>query len=39
LKLKLLVVVHTYREKDEIIQIIAPRKATKSGSKYYFEVK
>lgn len=38
-KLKLLIVVHTYRENDEIIRIISARKATKSESKYYLEVK
>ncbi|MBK8944075.1 MAG: BrnT family toxin [Ignavibacteriae bacterium] len=38
-KLNLLVVVHTYRENDEIIRIISARKATKTESKYYQEVK
>ena len=38
-KLKLIVVVHTYKENDEIIRIISARKATKSESKYYHEVK
>lgn len=38
-KLKLLIVVHTYRENVEIIRIISARKATKSESKYYLEVK
>ncbi len=38
-KLKLLIVVHTYRKNDEIIRIISARKATKSESKYYIEVK
>ena len=33
--LKLLIVVHTYREGDEIIRIISARKATKNESKYY----
>ncbi|RJP58221.1 MAG: BrnT family toxin [Melioribacteraceae bacterium] len=37
-KLRLLVVVHTYRENDEIIRLISARKATKSESKYYHEV-
>ncbi len=37
-KLKLLIVVHTYRENDEIIRIISARKATKYESKYYLEV-
>ena len=38
-KLNLLVVVHTYKENDEVIRIISARKATKSESKYYQEVK
>lgn len=38
-KLKLLVVVHTYKENDDTIRIISARKATKSESKYYYEVK
>jgi uncharacterized protein len=38
-KLKLLIVVHTYRENAEVIRIISARKATKSESKYYLEVK
>lgn len=38
-KLKLLIVVHTYRDNDEVIRIISARKATKSESKYYIEVK
>jgi len=33
--LKLLVVVHAYKEQDEIIRIISARKATKNESKYY----
>ena len=37
--LKLLIVVHSYKENDEIIRIISARKATKSESKYYYEVK
>jgi len=37
-KLRLLVVVHTYRKNDEIIRIISARKAAKSESKFY-EVK
>jgi uncharacterized DUF497 family protein len=37
-KLKLIIVVHTYRENDEIIRIISARKATKNESKYYHEV-
>ena len=39
IKLKLLIVVHMYKENDEIIRIISARKATKSESKYYNEVK
>lgn len=38
-KLKLLIVVHTYRGSDEVIRIISARKATKSESKYYLEAK
>ena len=38
-KFRLLIVVHTYKENDEIIRIISARKATKSESKYYYEVK
>ena len=38
-KLRLLVVVHTYKENNETIRIISARKATKSESKYYYEVK
>ncbi|MCK5146928.1 BrnT family toxin [bacterium] len=34
--LKLLVVVHAYRDDDHIIRIISARKATKNESKYYF---
>lgn len=34
-KLRLLIVVHTYKERDEIIRIISARKATKTESKYY----
>ena len=37
--LKLLIVVHTYKENDEVIRIISARKATKSENKYYHEVK
>ena len=33
--LKLLVVVHSYRENAEIIRIISARKATKNETKYY----
>jgi len=35
-KAKLLVVVHAYREQDELIRIISARKATKTESKYYY---
>ena len=38
-KLNLLIVVHTYKENDEVIRIISARKATKPESKYYQEVK
>ena len=38
-KLRLLVVVHSYNENDDTIRIISARKATKSESKYYCEVK
>ncbi|MHB8931605.1 MAG: BrnT family toxin [Melioribacteraceae bacterium] len=38
-KLRLLIVVHTYKENNETIRIISARKATKSESKYYYEVK
>ena len=34
--LKLLIVVHAYKENDEIIRIISARKATKTENKYYF---
>jgi len=39
IKLKLLIVVHTYKENDELIRIISARKATKSEIKYYYEAK
>ena len=38
-ELKLLIVVHVYKKNDEVIRIISARKATKSESKYYYEVK
>jgi uncharacterized DUF497 family protein len=38
-KLKLLIVVHTYKENDEVIRIISARKATKSESRYNNEAK
>jgi uncharacterized DUF497 family protein len=34
-KARLLVVIHTYREQDELIRIISARKATKNESKHY----
>lgn len=34
-KLNLLVVVHAYKEDDEIIRIISARKATKTESQFY----
>ena len=34
-KAKLLVVVHSYKEQDELIRIISARKATINESKYY----
>jgi uncharacterized DUF497 family protein len=36
LNLKILIVVHTYKEKDERIRIISARKATKNESKIYY---
>jgi uncharacterized DUF497 family protein len=39
IKLKILVVVHTYRENDEIIRIISARRATKRERTFYSEVK
>jgi hypothetical protein len=38
-KLRLLVVVHTYKENDDVIRIISARKATKTETKYYYKVK
>lgn len=38
-RLKLFIVVHTYKGNDEVIRIISARKATKSETKYYHEVK
>ena len=38
-KLKLLVVVHTYKRNDDVIRIISARKATKAETKYYYKVK
>jgi len=35
--LRLLVVVHSYKEQDENIRIISARKATKIESRYYFK--
>ncbi len=37
--LRILVVVHTYKENDEVVRIISARKATKSEIKYYYEAK
>jgi uncharacterized DUF497 family protein len=34
-KLRLLVVVHCYREQDEVIRLISARKATSQESQYY----
>ena len=33
---KILVVVHAYKEQDELIRIISARKATKKEKEYYF---
>ncbi len=38
-KLRLLVVVHTYKENDDVIRIISARKATKTETKFYYKVK
>ncbi|KAF0150125.1 MAG: hypothetical protein FD143_2645 [Ignavibacteria bacterium] len=38
-KLRLLVVVHTYKENDDVLRIISARKATKTETKYYYKVK
>lgn len=38
-KLRLLVVVHTYKENGNVIRIISARKATKTETKYYYKVK
>jgi len=38
-KLRPLVVVHTYKEDDNVIRIISARKATKTETKYYYKVK
>jgi uncharacterized protein len=38
-KLRILVVVHTYKEDDNVIRIISARKATKTETKYYYKVK
>jgi uncharacterized DUF497 family protein len=32
-----LVVIHTYREQDELIRIISARKATKNEIQFYFK--
>ena len=34
-KLKLLVVIHVYKESDQVIRIISARKATKKESQFY----
>ena len=34
-KLRMLVVVHSHREKDEVIRIISARKATKNETNFY----
>ena len=34
-KVRMLVVVHTYRESDETIRIISARKATRNEAKFY----
>lgn len=34
-KHRILVVVHSYREKDEVIRIISARKTTKNETKFY----
>lgn len=39
IKLRFLIVVHTYKENDNVIRIISARKATKSETKYYYKVK
>ncbi len=36
MNLKILLVIHTYKERDELIRIISARKATKNESKIYF---
>ncbi len=38
-KLRFLVVVHIYKDKEEIIRIISARKATKTETKYYSKIK
>jgi len=35
--LRLLIVVHAYRENDEIVRIISARKATKTEANYYWK--
>lgn len=34
-KMRMLIIVHTYRESDEIIRIISARKATRNEAKFY----
>ena len=36
-KLRLIIVVHSYKEDEEIIRIITARKATKNETKYYIQ--
>lgn len=38
-KLRLLVVVHTYKEDGDVIRIISARKATRTETIYYYKVK
>ena len=38
-KLRVLVVVHAYRQSDEVIRIISARKATKNEASYYQRIK
>lgn len=38
-KLRLLVVVHTCKENDDVLRIISARKATKTETKYYYKGK
>ena len=38
-KLRILVVVHAYKQSDEVIRIISARKASKNEASYYEKVK